>query len=159
MGKSESNRALDFLSRSVPDVEVASLSATFRSAQICRIPGPQLRNLIDKQGFPPGRHAGPSDTRAWDLEKSEIEPWRARAARSPGRPRAARRRLGEAGRAKPRPPRQSQTPNRKTPAQRPAFAFHRGRQVRAVQALETNGRLRFDPERLHLNSNQVRSSA
>ena len=34
---------------------------------------PQLRHLIEKHGFPPGRMFGPN-TRAWD-EETEIEPW------------------------------------------------------------------------------------
>jgi hypothetical protein len=33
----------------------------------------QLRNLIQKQDFPPGRMFGPN-TRVWD-EENEIEPW------------------------------------------------------------------------------------
>jgi hypothetical protein len=33
----------------------------------------QLRNLIEKYGFPPGHMLGPN-TRAWD-EEDEIEPW------------------------------------------------------------------------------------
>ena len=49
---------------------------------------PQLRNLIEKYGFPPGRLLGPQ-TRVWD-EEAEIEPWLAsRPTRDPSRRRSA----------------------------------------------------------------------
>ena len=56
----------------------------------------QLKNLIDKQGFPPGRMLGPN-TRAWE-EESEIEPWEAGRPVDGPPPRGA----AKAGRGRPR---------------------------------------------------------
>jgi predicted DNA-binding transcriptional regulator AlpA len=57
---------------------------------------PQLRNLVEKQGFPPGRMLG-LNTRAWD-EDNEVEPWLASRPIAGPEPRGA----AKAGRGRPR---------------------------------------------------------
>jgi hypothetical protein len=59
----------------------------------------QLRNLIQKQDFPPGRMFGPN-TRVWD-EENEIEPWLASRPIAGPEPRGAAKRKAKARGAAP----------------------------------------------------------